>query len=1269
MASTALAIILEKIASKDKDFRYMATSDLLHELQKEFFKADAELEKKLCAVVLNQLEDPSGDISNLAVSCLGCLVRKVADVRAEDMVRQLCEKVAGAGPVSGGSSAASKARDAQREISAIGLKALIKELAGGASTGMGCSSQLANNASTIIAGRMLGGLAVHKDDSEVVSQVLDILTELILRFGGLLVAEHSRIRDALLGALGEGRMVMRKKSLQGLAALSVFLNDGTLEGVVSFLLTALQAPNIKPDYARTYIQAVGQISRAVGYRFGRYLSTAVPLVISFCNKAAEGDDELREHCLQALEGFVLRCPHDTRPQMDAVQSAALRYLRYDPNFVADDDDGGEDDMGEEDDDEDDDGDGDDGEYSDDEDLSWKVRRAATRIISALVSRYPDALPMLYRASMSELVARFDREREEGVKADIFGAVSEMLAQVGATADRYTPGEPNSPTSLLAGDVASIVRASAKQLRDKSPKTRVGVFGVLRQLLAVQASSVAGQVDALIPGLLAALNDKSSNTGLKIEALSFLRQTIAATPPSVFQLHTKQLSSAVFGCVSERYYKVAAEALRVCEALVGVLRPDPASPVPPAQASLVVPLYSAIMARLSATDQDQEVKECAISAIAATAARLGDCLQNEMPMVLRVLLERLRNEITRLVAVKALTTLASSPLVSGELLAGASEGGNGVVGELTSFLRKANRLLRQASLVALEALATRYAAAFEGATLTAAVEEAAALVSDTDVALASLALRFLVSLMAMPGPASPAAAAVVAEKARAPALALVRSPLLQGTALEVMQSFFAALATASPAGGDDALLASLLDVGRSAEAASKQAQYSVARCVAALATTTPAKVPATVELLLKGMGGKDLGFQRLALLCLGEIGGRADLSGLPAVATAATGVLSAPGSSEEVRAAASHALGGITRGNLGHFMPGLVAQISSSAGQPKQQYLLLQALNDVISTLASPAGASKATELGPEMADQVLSLLFNAAESEEECRNVVAECAGRLALLHPGKVLPALLERTIALSANMRAVAVSAVKHAVVDRPHPVDAELGPVLQRFLLLMCDEDRHVRRAAVVALSGCAHAKPGLVVGGLDQLLPLLYAQTRVREDMIRTVDLGPFKHKIDDGLELRKAAFECLDILSDCCRDRLEPVPFLAALESGLGDHADVKMPCHTTLSKLVATDPGAVLAAAERLVVPLEKTLTTRLKSDAVKQEIDRHEDMLRSCLRCVDALEHVPGSDNNSAFQNFLRKIVLGTPALKEKYLAIQRERAEAEGGDAMDTA
>lgn len=63
----AYVLLGSQIASKDKDFRYMATSDLLNELQKDTFKADGDLERKLCQVVLTQLEDTSGDISGLAV--------------------------------------------------------------------------------------------------------------------------------------------------------------------------------------------------------------------------------------------------------------------------------------------------------------------------------------------------------------------------------------------------------------------------------------------------------------------------------------------------------------------------------------------------------------------------------------------------------------------------------------------------------------------------------------------------------------------------------------------------------------------------------------------------------------------------------------------------------------------------------------------------------------------------------------------------------------------------------------------------------------------------------------------------------------------------------------------------------------------------------------------------------------------------------------------------------------------------------------------------
>ena len=64
-----------------------------------------------------------------------------------------------------------------------------------------------------------------------------------------------------------------------------------------------------------------------------------------------------------------------------------------------------------------------------------------------------------------------------------------------------------------------------------------------------------------------------------------------------------------------------------------------------------PLFACARARLLAHDQDQEVKECAISCVGLVLAHLGDACAAEVPEVLPVLLERLRNEITRVTTVR------------------------------------------------------------------------------------------------------------------------------------------------------------------------------------------------------------------------------------------------------------------------------------------------------------------------------------------------------------------------------------------------------------------------------------------------------------------------------------------------------------------------------------------------------------------------------------------------------------------------------------------
>ncbi|KAI3711279.1 hypothetical protein L2E82_41254 [Cichorium intybus] len=194
----------------------------------------------------------------------------------------------------------------------------------------------------------------------------------------------------------------------------------------------------------------------------------------------------------------------------------------------------------------------------------------------------------------------------------------------------------------------------------------------------------------------------------------------------------------------------------------------------------------------------------------------------------------------------------------------------------------------------------------------------------------------------------------------------------------------------------------------------------------------------------------------------------------------------------------------------------------------------------------------------------------------------------------------------------------------VERPEKIDAVLYPEISSFLMLIKDQDRHVRRAAVLALSIAGHNKPNLIKGLLLELLPLLYDQTVINKELIRTVDLGPFKHTVDDGLELRKAAFECVDTLLDNCLDQLNPSSFIVPyLKSGLDDHYDVKMPCHLILSKLADKCPLAVLAVLDSLVDPLQKTFNFKPKQDAVKQEVDRNEDIIRSALRAVASLNRI----------------------------------------------
>ncbi|XP_057785394.1 cullin-associated NEDD8-dissociated protein 1 [Salvia miltiorrhiza] len=1218
MANLALTGILEKMTGKDKDYRYMATSDLLNELNKEGFKLDVDLEAKLSNIVIQQLDDAAGDVSGLAVKCLAPLVKKIREQQVLEMTNKLCDKLL-------------NGKEQNRDIASIALKTIVAEVP---------NATVAQSVLVSISPKLIRGIVTQGMGTEIKCECLDILCDVLHKYGNLMASDHEVLLGALLPQLNTNQASVRKKAVSCIASLASSLSDDLLAKATVEIVRLLKNQTTKSEITRTNIQMIGALSRAVGYRFGPHLGDAVPILINYCNNASENDEELREYSLQALESFLLRCPRDISSYCDQILHLTLEFLSHDPNFT--------DNMEEDTDDEsyvEEEDDESANEYTDDEDVSWKVRRAAAKCLAALIVSRPEMLSRLYEEACPKLIDRF-KEREENVKMDIFNTFIELLRQTGNVTKGQMDFDESSPRYLLKQEVAKIVRSVNKQLREKSIKTKVGAFSVLKELVIVLPDCLADHIGSLTPGIEKALCDKSSTSNLKIEALVFTRLVLASHAPSVFHPYIKAISAPIISAVGERYYKVTAEALRVCGELVRVVRPNievcgfDFKPY-------VHPIYAAIMSRLTNQDQDQEVKECAISCMGLVVSTFGDHLGAELPSCLPVLVDRMGNEITRLTAVKAFAVIAAS-LLHLDLSCVLEH----VISELTAFLRKANRALRQATLGTLNTLIVGYGDKIGSAAYEVIVVELSTLISDSDLHMAALALELCCTLMADKR-SGPNVGLTVRNKVLPQALTLIRSSLLQGQALLALQNFFTALVYSANT-SFDVLLDSLLSAAKpSAQtgAVAKQALFSIAQCVAVLCLAAgDKKCSSTVNMLtdiLKADSSTNSAKQHLSLLCLGEIGRRKDLSSHDHIENIVIESFQSP--FEEIKSAASYALGNIAVGNLPKYLPFILDKIDN---QQKKQYLLLHSLKEVIVRQS----VDKA-EFDDSSVDKITKLLFNHCESDEEgVRNVVAECLGKIALIEPGKLVPALKERTSSLAAFTRATVVIAVKYSIVERQEKIDEILYREISTFLMLIKDQDRHVRRAAVLALSTAAHNKPSLIKCLLPELLPLLYDQTVIKKELIRTVDLGPFKHTVDDGLELRKAAFECVDTLLDSCLDQVNPSSFIVPyLLSGLDDHYDVKMPCHLILSKLADKCPSAVLAVLDSLVDPLHKTINFRPKQDAVKQEVDRNEDMIRSALRAIASLNRISGGDCSHKFKNLMNEIAK-SQTLSEKYSSIRNE-------------
>ncbi|CAF0970643.1 unnamed protein product [Adineta steineri] len=1310
------------MSSNDKDFRFMATSDLMNDLQKESIKLDDDSERRIVKGVLKLLEDTNGEVQNQAVKCLGPLVCKVKEPQIEIICDTLCLNCTNM----------SKDAEQLRDISSSGLKTVIASLA---TTNSGATNNISKKIMQRLLTAIQQGTSTTNNSNAKKSnntldlanggqsqlEILDIISDMLSRFGANLSFFHQQLKQILLSHLNSNRSAVRKRVTTSLSYLLETCDIQLFNEILTILLNELQrkpsstAMNKKSSSnetnatIKTYVQALTSICRLASQRLSEHMHEIVRITLSFIentpsnssNDDQQYDDELIEYCLQALETYLKRCPKETNEFVPKIVDICIVYLKYDPNFNYDNDDN---DMSDDQSDDDGDDDKDQDSYSDDDDLSWKVRHSAAKCIEAVVVTQHDILQTnYYRKIVPVLIERF-LERENTVKADIFHCFITILQQTKtacAHQQQQQHQQPhhtvsssvhddedsmdtdhltskNSYVSPLAEYVPLIVRSLAKIMKDKDTKNREGSLVVLTNLVHVQRNILIEHIDTIVPNTLYSLStidktkkskgqltegvstqtvSKSLHSNLKITALAFLYALLQTHDDSIrFHKHIKSLLPLIILHANDSFYKIASEALLVLQELVKIIRPKSSIAIQNEFKPFVEQIYECTQKRLKQKDFDQEVKERAITCFSYVIVYLGDLLSAEqLQSCWPVLTDLLRNEITRLPTVRALTNIVDSPL-NLDLQTILIE----TVPILSSYLRQNHRTLKMNTLTCLRSMIKLYSKHFNKTMIKAILIELPLLINENDLLLAQNALKLTTSICKIPNNQT----SLDKEQINSilnKVLELIQSPLLQGTALDAVIEFLRSLVPqcisyeelvkllikpiysqqktgTTPTTASHTPTTSTTDHHQQQLVVHKQAFYSIAKSFAALTVENLKESSFFIKKFQDDLNDPKCSdsIKILALLCLGETGKYTDLaqssSNLQQILLE---IFSSP--SDDLRTAASYTLGYIGIRNLNAHIPFLLSEIARS--QTKRQYLLLHSLREIISY--------QSHENLPQLdghIDSIWRTLFAHCECPEEgTRNVVAECLGKLTLLKPEKLLPILRETFVnhtqkkqVTSPHVRSTIITAIKFTIVDQPQHIDTILKSYIKDFLNGLEDEDIDVRRVALVMFNSAAHNKPMLIRDLLKELLPKLYNETRVRQDLIREVEMGPFKHTVDDGLDLRKAAYECMYTLLDTCLDKLDMFDYLTYVEDGLKqDHYDIRMLTFLMVVRLSILCPTIVLQRLDRLIQPLKSILYSKVKANSIKQEFEKHDELRRAAIKVFLALQQIKDANKVACINDF----------------------------------
>jgi len=747
--------------------------------------------------------------------------------------------------------------------------------------------------------------------------------------------------------------------------------------------------------------------------------------------------------------------------------------------------------------------------------------------------------------------------------------------------------------------------------------------------------------------------KETNSSMRLDALMCMRHLSENfASPAIYQGLAATMCPLFLQCCNDSYYKSIAQALRALGTFVYPLRPGPQEPS--AQLAEMIPVFDVLKGKLMATDIDQEVKESALECFGHLMACTGDLpqFQAALQSCLPPFVDRIKNEVTRFTAIKALKTMCISRVHIATLTSVLAAVGS----YLSMYLSQNSRTFRQQCLDALVHLVKKYGSSMPNETTMQIVGDIVPFITDTDLYITDLCVQVAIQVLEN----APQMAPVVAEKCVPAVLNVCRSPLLQGSALDSILLFLSRVAQHREHCPFEKLRQELSDTSVVASAQAQAQRHvigTLAKGLAAVVAASAKDVQATavqhfLTTVQKCSGGttpEAVQQCELSLLALGETGKYTDLSQTPNFCETLLRQLESP--QDEIRLAAALSLGYATVGAMGTLLKVVidnVQQAGAGAKGQKTQYLLLTSLREVVAigvSQRSVGGASIAEHLRPHV-PRVLPILSQYADSQEESvRNVVSESLGHLLMVDQDTVLSTLMGLLSSKDREawrVRASAVSAVRFAAAK--HCLPGAILPLKDVLLACLADEELQVRKSAlhsvnVVCLSPTCSE---IFRAHTELLFERIKEDSKQKPELIREVDLGPFKHKVDDGLPLRKFAYTVCTSLLTAYPEQIASPALIDLVLQGLADNEDVQVICCQLLQDLCSWQFALfrIIGRIGDLVEPFDRCIMRCIKQVQAKQQVSRAMDMLRLYARTLKIVEPIAEANQHKTFVDFMSRIM-----------------------------